>query len=80
MNIGDVIFNTMSAMEDEAMVVCIHCNEEWYKNRYVDGVCHSCKEKGLPGRAQIAAAKRTRTYVLIAFISIAVLVALRMLF
>jgi len=39
---------------DERMERCIHCNEEWYSIHYVDGVCQSCRQKGLPGRTTLA--------------------------
>ncbi len=38
-------------MDDERKETCIHCREEWYSKHYKDGVCHSCGQKGLPGRS-----------------------------
>ena len=39
--------------EDERKITCIHCKKIWYEMHYKDGVCHSCQQKGLPGRTQL---------------------------
>jgi hypothetical protein len=56
--VGELLFKTLSAMEDERREDCIHCGENWYSIHYRDGVCHSCQQKHLPGRAELARRKR----------------------
>ncbi|MBT6691547.1 hypothetical protein HOB10_04410 [Candidatus Parcubacteria bacterium] len=55
---GDLIFETITAMGQEEQEHCIHCNEKWYSIHYRDGVCHSCQQKNLPGRTELARRSR----------------------
>lgn len=41
-------------MADERKEHCIHCGAEWYSIHYKDGVCHSCQQRCLPGRTELA--------------------------
>ncbi|NQT49377.1 hypothetical protein HQ571_01635 [Candidatus Kuenenbacteria bacterium] len=48
---------TLAAMDDERMEDCIHCGDNWYVIHHIDGVCHKCQDKGLPGRWEIRKAQ-----------------------
>ncbi|MBT4849756.1 hypothetical protein HON36_02805 [Candidatus Parcubacteria bacterium] len=43
----------LTAIDDERKENCIHCGNEWYAIHHKDGVCHSCQQKGLPGRTAL---------------------------
>ena len=56
--------DNMLGPDDERKATCIHCGAKWYEIHFKDGVCHSCQEKKLPGRKQLARTERTQRLVL----------------
>ncbi len=52
-NVGDLLMENLTAIDDERQEKCIHCNKQWYSKHYRDGVCHSCQQKNLPGRTAL---------------------------
>ena len=56
---GDNLFGP----DDERKEICIHCGKRWYSLHYKDGVCHECRQKGLPGRTEIAKKQNVFNYV-----------------
>lgn len=59
--IVDALLDNIIHIEDERQENCIHCNKRWYSKHYRDGVCHSCQQKGLPGRTVIENRQRRQT-------------------
>ena len=53
-------FADLLGPDDEKKETCIHCGKTWYAIHYKDGVCHSCREKKLPGRTAIARKERRK--------------------
>lgn len=51
-NIGDMIFETMTVIDDERKTTCIECGLEWYEIHMPDGICNQCVQKGVPGRSK----------------------------
>lgn len=41
------------AMAEEQQEACIHCKAVWYSIHYRDGVCHTCRLEGKPGRTEL---------------------------
>jgi hypothetical protein len=68
---GDTFFGR----EDERKEQCIHCGKIWYSIHHKDGVCHSCQQKGLPGRTNINKGSR-----LVNVFGVSVLIAIMLLF
>ena len=67
----------LAAMSDERQEHCIHCNKKWYSMHYQDGVCHSCRKKGLPGRMAIQAARDARERIsILAFVALFVILCI----
>ena len=63
--LAEQFFNTMDARSDEAQEDCIHCGKRWYVMHHLDGVCHNCQKKGLPGRREIARHKKVVRWVIL---------------
>ncbi len=77
--LGERIFQTLRAMGDEEQATCIHCGSIWYAVHFQDGVCHTCQQKGLPGRAAQQEIARRRAFRLILTIAAVSTVALLLL-
>jgi len=76
-NLGELVGETVQAMNEERKERCIHCGYEWYVGKFNDGRCRQCEAKGLPGRTEIARRKKQKRDMIAFFITAAiVLIAL----
>ena len=66
-------------IRDEKKATCIHCRSVWYEIHYRDGVCHSCQQKQLPGRTEIARHARRRRLTRLSWLIVALLMLVYLL-
>lgn len=78
--LSDMILAHVVAMGQEKKEACIHCGNVWYSIHYRDGVCHQCQQLGKPGRAELAARKRSFQRTLVIGVLTLCLLILRAIF